>query len=73
MKKPRVNLNGIIATIIYKGEKALDFINIEDTDIEDMQEYVHKCLRCEAYCFEITKSVIECPKCGFQWEVLSFE
>lgn len=35
-----------------------------------MSDYIHKCLKCRATCFESEKNRWECPECGFSWEVI---
>lgn len=35
-----------------------------------MTDYVYKCLRCQAVCYEVEKDLYECPECGFQWNVV---
>lgn len=40
---------------------------------ECMENYVHKCLRCNSYGFEVSEGNFECMKCGFEWEVFTVE
>lgn len=36
-----------------------------------MGDYIHKCLRCNALCYEAEEGVFVCPDCDFRWEVIS--
>lgn len=35
-----------------------------------MADYIYKCLRCQAICYEVEEDLYECPKCGFRWEIV---
>lgn len=39
-------------------------------DKSHMADYVYKCLRCQAICYEKEEDLYECPECGFQWEIV---
>lgn len=46
--------------------------NMDQCEIKSsyMSDYIHKCVRCQATCFESEKDRWECPECGFSWEVI---
>lgn len=35
-----------------------------------MGDYIHKCLRCQAWAYEAEENLYRCPKCSFEWEVI---
>jgi DNA-directed RNA polymerase subunit RPC12/RpoP len=43
---------------------------VVDVEKKIMHDYIHRCLKCAALCYEKEKDLYECPKCGFSWEVI---
>lgn len=35
-----------------------------------MGDYIHKCLRCQAWAYEAEENLYKCPSCDFEWEVI---
>jgi len=64
------NVEDIEATMLYHDDLEVKEINIGDPCMAD---FVHKCLRCNSYGFEVAPGEFECASCGFAWEVQSFE
>lgn len=46
-------------------------INMTHKSVEScMSDYVHKCLRCGAVCYQSSDNSFECTDCGFSWEII---
>lgn len=70
------SVNNIPVTIFdldAEGVSLEEFINVFKQKAMDlystMEEYIHKCLKCNAVCYEIENGLFECSSCGFEWEV----
>lgn len=58
----------------FSGEEAERSFSEPSENIESevyMGDYVHRCLRCNALCYEEKEGMYVCPECDFQWEVIS--
>jgi hypothetical protein len=60
----------IEATMLYNEDIKLTELYSGDPVMSD---YVHRCLRCNEYGFEIAPGEFECASCGFSWEVMNLE
>lgn len=61
----------IESTLLYNEDVKLVELNVGDEPV--MADYVHKCLRCNDYGFEIAPGEFKCVSCGFTWEVHTIE
>jgi hypothetical protein len=41
-----------------------------DGEKKSMSEFLHKCIRCNALCYEVADGRYKCPVCEFEWEVI---
>lgn len=67
---PIYNADDVEATMHYEDDLVLKELHLGEPCMSD---YVHKCLRCNAYGFEVAPGEFECADCGFSWEVHNFE
>jgi len=51
----------------------IDIVEVTSATSECMSDYLHKCLRCNQYAFEVKENSFKCMKCGFSWEVYKSE
>jgi len=61
----------IEATMLYNED--IKLMEIHTNGESCMSDYVHKCLRCNEYGFEVAPGEFECVSCGFSWEVTNLE
>jgi len=61
----------IEATLLYNDDVKL--MELCSGDDPCMADYVHRCLRCNEYGFEVAPGEFECASCGFSWEVVNLE
>jgi len=51
----------------YYGEEEM---KDEEEKMSYMNDYIHKCLKCNSIACEVEPNLYRCPICGFEWEVI---
>ena len=52
------------------ADMCLNIDNLNDVEKSFMEDYIHRCLKCNTVCYEIGEGNFTCPKCSFEWEVV---
>jgi len=54
------------------GSEKVDIIELKDEDEDNMEGYIHRCLKCHELAFETDNpNLYKCCSCGFEWEVVA--
>jgi len=54
-------------------ERALNDLIQRREPARSMNEFINRCLNCNALSYEVKQGSYECSECGFRWEVIECE